>query len=680
MVDTLILISVALGGLGFAAALLTYVYIRSLPSGEGVMLEYARAIRTGAFVFLRREYMYIAAFVAVVAVVLAIAVEPKPLVAVAYVTGSLFSLLAGFVGMAAATLANVRTAYVAYRTKNAGDTLSVAFKGGSVMGITVAALGLLGVAFWYWLTKDAAVLSGFGMGASSVALFARVGGGIYTKAADVGADLVGKVEAGIPEDDPRNPAVIADNVGDNVGDTAGMGADLYESYVGSMVATVAIALAGSFALSNMKLEYGALPIILAALGLVVSLIAVYAIDLFKKADPQTAIRNATITAAVLFVIGAYFVNQVVVGSVGTWLAVIGGLVAGLLIGFESEYYTSGKPIKFIAESAKFGPATVIINGVAVGYESVVLPFITIAAAVLFGYFSAEVWGAPGLGIYGVALAAVGMLATVGIVMTTDSYGPIADNAGGITEMAHLGEDVRAITDKLDALGNTTAAIGKGFAIGSAALAALALLVAYTETVGLEALDFTKVESVAGAFLGAAMPALIAAMTLKAVGRAANRMVAEVRRQFKELNLLTDPNAKPQYDRAIDIVTQAAIREMILPGVSAVLAPVVVGFLLGAEALGFFLGAALLVGALIAIFMANAGGAWDNAKKYIEAGNFGGKGSEAHKAAVVGDTVGDPFKDTTGPSMNILIKLMSIVSLVFGALIHQYGGVLLQLFR
>ncbi len=677
MVETLLLSAVALGVLGFLAAIATYYYIGSLPGGEGKMVEYAAAIRKGAFVFLRREYMYIGIFVVIVFLVLTFAI--KPMVGVAYLTGALFSLLAGFVGMAAATLANVRTAYVAYKTKNAGDTLSVAFKGGSVMGITVAALGLLGVAFWYWLTKDAAVLSGFGMGASSVALFARVGGGIYTKAADVGADLVGKVEAGIPEDDPRNPAVIADNVGDNVGDTAGMGADLYESYVGSMVATVAIALAGSFSLSNMKLEYGALPIILAALGLVVSLIAVYAIDLFKKADPQTAIRNATITAAVLFVIGAYFVNQVVVGSIGTWLAVVGGLVAGLLIGFESEYYTSGSPIKFIAESAKFGPATVIINGVAVGYESVVLPFITIAAAILFGYFSAEVWGAPGLGIYGVALAAVGMLATVGIVMTTDSYGPIADNAGGITEMAHLGEDVRAITDKLDALGNTTAAIGKGFAIGSAALAALALLVAYTETVGLEALDFTKVESVAGAFLGAAMPALIAAMTLKAVGRAANRMVAEVRRQFKELKLLTDPNAKPQYDKAIDIVTQAAIREMILPGVSAVLAPLIVGWLLGTEALGFFLGAALLVGALIAIFMANTGGAWDNAKKYIEAGNFGGKGSDAHKAAVVGDTVGDPFKDTTGPSMNILIKLMSIVSLVFGPLIHQYGGVLLKFF-
>jgi len=673
----LILSAIALGILGFVAAILTYFYIKSLPAGEGRMVEYAEAIRRGAFVFLRREYIYIGIFVIVVFLVLTFAI--KPLVGVAYLTGALFSLLAGFVGMAAATLANVRTAYVAYKTKDAGSTLSVAFKGGSVMGITVAALGLLGVAFWYWLTKDAAVLSGFGMGASSVALFARVGGGIYTKAADVGADLVGKVEAGIPEDDPRNPAVIADNVGDNVGDTAGMGADLYESYVGSMVATVAIALAGSFALSGMKYEYGALPIILAALGLVVSLLAVYAIDLFKKADPATAIRNATITAAILFVIGAYFVNQIVVGSVGTWLAVVGGLVAGLLIGFESEYYTSGKPIKFIAESAEFGPATVIINGVAVGYESVVLPFITIAAAVLFGYFSAELWSAPGLGIYGVALAAVGMLATVGIVMTTDSYGPIADNAGGITEMSHLGEDVRAITDRLDALGNTTAAIGKGFAIGSAALAALALLVAYKETVGLAVLDFSKVESVAGAFLGAAMPALIAAMTLKAVGRAANRMVAEVRRQFKELNLLSDPNARPQYDRAIDIVTQAAIKEMILPGVSAVLAPIVVGFLLGPEALGFFLGAALLVGALIAIFMANAGGAWDNAKKYIEAGHFGGKGSDAHKAAVVGDTVGDPFKDTTGPSMNILIKLMSIVSLVFGTLIHQYGGLLLKLF-
>ncbi|MEO0222514.1 MAG: sodium-translocating pyrophosphatase [candidate division WOR-3 bacterium] len=673
----ILIISAGLGAVGFLVAILTYFYIKSLPAGEGRMLEYAAAIRSGAFVFLRREYTYIGIFALIVAIVLAVFI--KPIVGVAYITGAFLSLLAGFVGMAAATVANVRTTYTAYRTKNAGDTLSVAFKGGSVMGITVAALGLLGVALWLYFTKDPTVLSGFGMGASSVALFARVGGGIYTKAADVGADLVGKVEAGIPEDDPRNPAVIADNVGDNVGDTAGMGADLYESYVGSMVATVAIALAASFALKDQSLTFASLPVVLSAWGLISSLLGVWSIDLFKKADPQTALRNATIFAAALFIIGSYFINSLLVGYLGTWIAVVSGIIAGLLIGFESEYYTSGNPIKKIAESAQFGPATVIINGVAVAYESVVLPFITIALALLLGYFSAEIWGSPGLGIYGVSLAAVGMLATIGIVMTTDSYGPIADNASGIAEMSHLGKEVRSITDKLDALGNTTAAIGKGFAIGSAALAALALLVAYKETVGLDKLDFSKVESVVGAFLGASMPALISALTLNAVGRAANKMVEEVRRQFRELRLLEDENAKPQYDKCIDIVTQAALKEMVLPGISAVLAPILVGLLFGTEALGFFLGASLLVGALIAIFMANGGGAWDNAKKYIEEGHFGGKGSDAHKAAVVGDTVGDPFKDTTGPSMNILIKLMSIVSLVFGPLLHKYGGILLKIF-
>ncbi len=677
MENFLVVVAAFIGLLGFAGALITYLYIKSLKAGEGKMLDYARYIRSGAFVFLRIEYAYIMVFALVVAIILSFAI--KPLVGIAYITGAFLSLLAGFVGMSAATLANVRTTYTAYKTKDAGRTLSVAFKGGSVMGITVASLGLLGVAFWLWLTKDPAVLSGFGMGASSVALFARVGGGIYTKAADVGADLVGKVEAGIPEDDPRNPAVIADNVGDNVGDTAGMGADLYESYVGSMVATIAIALAASFALSHNSLAFASLPVILAAWGLISSLIGVFSIDVFKRFDPQTALRNSTILAAILFIIGAAFINQFTVGYLGTFVAVVSGIVAGLFIGFESEYYTSKNPIKRIAESARFGPATVIINGVAVAFESVVLPFFTIALAVLIGYFSSEMWGAKGLGIYGVSLAAVGMLATIGIVMTTDSYGPIADNAGGIAEMSRLGEDVRKITDKLDALGNTTAAIGKGFAIGSAALAALALIVAYKETVGLETLDFSKVSSVVGAFIGASMPALISALTLNAVGRAANKMVDEVRRQFRELKLLEDDNAKPDYDKCIDIVTKAAIREMIVPGVSAVIAPILVGLLLGTEALGFFLGASLLVGALIAIFMANGGGAWDNAKKYIEEGHFGGKGSDAHKAAVVGDTVGDPFKDTTGPSMNILIKLMSIVSLVFGPLLHKYGGILLKFF-
>ncbi len=673
--EAFLFVSLAVGFIGFVVAIFTYFYIKSLPAGEGKMLEYANAIRSGAFTFLRREYSYIAVFALLVFLVL---VFIKPLAAIAYLTGAALSLLAGFIGMAAATLANVRTTYTAYRTKNSGDTLSVAFKGGSVMGITVASLGLLGVAFWLWISRDPMVLSAFGMGASSVALFARVGGGIYTKAADVGADLVGKVEAGIPEDDPRNPAVIADNVGDNVGDTAGMGADLFESYVGSMVATVAVSLAASFALMDRSFNFALLPLVFAAWGLVSSLFGIWSIEVFKKADPQTALRNATIFASFIFILGSFFINNLLVGYLGTFLAILAGIIAGLLIGFESEYYTSGSPIKKIAESAQFGPATVIINGIAVAFESVVLPFITISLAVLFAYFAAENWGNPGLGIYGVSLSAVGMLSTIGIIMTTDSYGPIADNAGGIAEMSHLGKEVRAITDKLDALGNTTAAIGKGFAIGSAAMTALALIVAYKETVGLTTLDFTKVESVVGALLGAAMPALISALTLNAVGRAANKMVDEVRRQFREYKLLEDENAKPDYNKCIDIVTQAALKEMILPGSAAVLAPIIVGLVFGTEALGFFLGSALLVGALIAILMANGGGAWDNAKKYIEEGHFGGKGSQAHKAAVVGDTVGDPFKDTTGPSMNILIKLMSVVSLVFGPFLHKYGGLILKI--
>ncbi len=673
--EAFLFVSLAVGFIGFVVAILTYFYIKSLPAGEGKMLEYANAIRSGAFTFLRREYSYIAVFALLVFLVL---IFIKPIAAIAYLTGAFLSLLAGFIGMAAATLANVRTTYTAYRTKNSGDTLSVAFKGGSVMGITVASLGLLGVALWLWISRDPMVLSAFGMGASSVALFARVGGGIYTKAADVGADLVGKVEAGIPEDDPRNPAVIADNVGDNVGDTAGMGADLFESYVGSMVATIAVSLATSFALMDRSFNFALLPLVFAAWGLVSSLLGIWSIEAFKKADPHTALRNATIFASIVFIFGSFFINHLLVGYPGTFLAVLAGILAGLLIGFESEYYTSGSPIKKIAESAQFGPATVIINGIAVAFESVVLPFVTISLAVLFAYFASENWGNAGLGIYGVSLSAVGMLSTIGIIMTTDSYGPIADNAGGIAEMSQLGKEVRAITDKLDALGNTTAAIGKGFAIGSAAMTALALIVAYKETVGLSILDFTKVESVVGAFLGAAMPALISALTLNAVGRAANKMVDEVRRQFREYKLLEDENAKPDYNKCIDIVTQAALKEMILPGSAAILAPIIVGLVFGTEALGFFLGSALLVGALIAILMANGGGAWDNAKKYIEEGHFGGKGSPAHKAAVVGDTVGDPFKDTTGPSMNILIKLMSVVSLVFGPFLHKYGGLILKM--
>ncbi len=662
------------GVISLVVALMLKSWIAKQDEGNDRMKEIAGYIREGAMAFLGREYKMVAAFA--VALLLIVAIFISPVAAIACLFGAAFSVLAGYIGMKTATDANVRTTNAASKG-GMPSALKVAFRGGAVMGLCVVGLGLLGVSVVFivcnldsgifaniTLADCATIITGFSLGASFVALFGRVGGGIYTKAADVGADLVGKVEAGIPEDDPRNPAVIADNVGDNVGDVAGMGSDLFESYVGSIVSAITLAIAiptiNSGLLGEVELNpvTGSLfPLFLAAIGILASIIAVFFVN-GKTNNPASQLNLGTYISSAIVIAASFFLSQACFGNIGAFIAVVIGLVVGVAIGKITEFYTSGdfKPVQEIAQQCETGSATCIISGFATGLTSTVFPLLLIAIAILGAYYA--------FGLYGIAIAAVGMLSTTGIVIAVDAYGPISDNAGGIAEMSELPEEVREITDTLDSVGNTTAAVGKGFAVGSAALTALALFVSYSQIANLDKIDLLTPTVVAGLLIGGMLPMLFSALTMNSVGKAANQMIEEVRKQFREFPGIMEGTQKPDYARCVDISTGAALKEMLLPGALAVVCPIAVGLILGPEALGGLLAGSLVVGVLMAITMSNAGGAWDNAKKYIEVGHNGGKGSEPHKAAVVGDTVGDPFKDTSGPSLNILIKLMTVVAVVF----------------
>ena len=666
---TTAVLPISLGILGLVAAFLVYARILQTPAGEGRVKDIADEIHLGAMVFMASEYKRLAVFCVICIVALYASLGGDT--AIAFTLGALCSGTAGYIGMYTATKANVRTA-VAANTKGAAEALNVAFFGGSIMGLTVASMGLFGIGLLYHFMGGTAhgieAIEGFAMGGSSVALFSRVGGGIFTKSADVGADLVGKVEAGIPEDDHRNPDVIADNVGDNVGDVAGMGSDIFESYCGAMIASMALAASMSMAslesLGGDRAVLQFMPLALASTGLICSLLGILSVRMFANKSADVALRFGTIGSAVIFIVAAYFVITSMGASAGVWGAVLVGAIGGIIVGLVTEYYTGGAPVRKIAKDGETGPATVMISGLATGMQSVAIPVLTIAAIIFFANMFA--------GLYGVGMAAVGMLATVGITMAIDAYGPVADNAGGIAEMAEMGPETREITDSLDEVGNSTAAIGKGFAISAAALAALALISAYIAKVSNGDPDFVLAINdpivLVGMFIGGIFPFLVSAITMTAVGDAAFEMIVEVRRQFKEIPGLLEGKAKPDTARCVDIATRAALRRMVLPGALAVLAPVVIGFGLGPKALGGMLGGALICCVMMALMMANAGGAWDNAKKYVEKGNLGGKGSDVHKAAVVGDTVGDPLKDTSGPAMNILINVMAIVSLVIAPLL------------